>query len=94
MEKKLLYKIAENYDFNNLERYGFHKTEPKQNPWWQCVLQIDWSTGLGFYIESLSVNIKTRNIYLDYKKELNNFRYQEKIDRMLNDGLLIESTPR
>jgi len=90
MKKKLDYKIKEGYDFNNLKQYGFSKTQPKENPWWQYPIQIDWSTGLGFYKESININNKTNEVYLVWEETISQFKHQDVIDKLLGDNALIK----
>jgi hypothetical protein len=90
MKNKLNYKVKDGYDFSNLKKYGFWKTEPTGNPWWQCVLQSDWSTGLGFFLEDISINIKTNEVFLHVDETIKNCRHHNLIRQMLVDDVLYE----
>ena len=90
MESKLNYMVNQDYDLNNLKDYGFYKTQPKENPWWQNPLTIDHTNGLGFYVESLSINKNTREIFVDIEDGFKAEKYLELIDRMIENDVLKE----
>jgi hypothetical protein len=91
MKKKLNYKVSDGFNYDNLKKYGFWKTEPIGNPWWQCILQSDWSTGIGFFLEDIAINIETREVFLHIDENIKVQKHNELILQMVNDNVLISN---
>jgi hypothetical protein len=86
------YTIKENYDLNNLKKYGFTKTEPKDiNPWWQRPFDTDWSGFFGTWRSELLISKEDRRLLAKYEENANLDRLNEALQEMINDGVFEES---
>ena len=85
------YTIREDFDLSNLKEYGFSKTEPAENIWWQRIFNIVWKSRIGVWSSELLVNKENRKLYMKYDEgiNLNNINYT--IERMKQDGVLVEN---
>ena len=57
--QNVIYKVNPKISFDNLCEYGFYKTQPKENPWYQCPIKMQWSGGIGWWDESISISKET-----------------------------------
>lgn len=90
MNKKFTgYTIKEDYDLNNLEEYGFYKTEPANiNPWWQCPFNITWNA-IGTWDSELFVDKNDRKLLMWHDKYSNLDKLNRTIEEMKQDGVFI-----
>ena len=92
VRKSTGYTIKKDYDLNNLKKYGFTKTEPKDiNPWWQRPFDMDWSGFFGTWRSQLLISKEDRRLLADYEENANLDRLNETLQEMINDGVFEES---
>ena len=81
------YIIKEDYDLNNLGRYGFTKTAPVEiNPWWQRPFDITWGI-IGTWNAELLVSKEDRKLMKKVKNGFDASELQMLIGVMVNDGV-------
>ena len=84
------YIIKEDYDLNNLNKYGFWKTEPKNtNPWWQRPFNVRWSL-IGTWDSELLVSKNDRKLLMEYKEDCNMDMLNKTIEEMKLDDVFID----
>jgi hypothetical protein len=91
MDTKLNYKVCDNFDYSKLKGYGFYKTEPSGNPWWQNPLTFDRVGAIGFYKESLNINKETKEVYLATEDNFIATKYKDVISKLVEDNILINT---
>ena len=72
--------VRDDFDLNNLELYGFYKTQPKRNPWWQCFFGTN-------YEACLLININDRKLLLKSDKDYELSEVMEAINKMKSDDI-------
>ena len=92
MENKFTgYIIREDYDLNNLEQYGFYKTEPaRTNPWWQRPFNITWDV-IGTWDSELLVDKRDRKLLTWHDDGANLDRLNKTIEDMKQDGVFVNN---
>ncbi len=81
------YIIRKDYNLNNLRRYGFYKTEPKNvNPWWQRPFNITWGM-IGTWKSELLVDKNDRKLLMKYTNNCNMSEIKNTIEEMKRDGV-------
>ena len=80
------YVIREDYDLNNLKKYGFYKPEPDICPWWQKPFNIVWNL-FGTWDTELLVNRNDRKLLKKVKEGSNTDDLQKTLDKMISDGV-------
>lgn len=88
MEKEFTgYIIRDDYDLNNLARYGFTKTKPVDvNPWWQRPINIFWH-GIDTWDTELLVSKEDRKLMQKVRNGADVSDLRMLIGIMLNDGV-------
>ena len=91
MEKDFTgYIIREDYDLNNLKKYGFWKTEPKNiNPWWQRPFNMTWSI-IGTWDSELYVSRNDRKLLMKQTDGCNLDELNSVLEEMKQDGVFID----
>ena len=85
------YIIREDYDLNNLKKYGFTKTTPIDiNPWWQCPFNMDWSGVFGTWDSELLVNRNDRKLLMKHEVGANLDKLNKVIEEMKADDVFID----
>ena len=85
------YIIREDYDLNNLARYGFTKTRPVDiNPWWQRQININWDGGIGTWDTELLVSKKDRKLMKRVRNGADVSDLRMLIGVMVNDGVFAD----
>jgi hypothetical protein len=83
------YIVKEDYDLNNLEEYGFWKTEPKDiNPWWQRPFNMKWDF-IGTWDCELLVNRDDRKLYRKCDDGCNMDKLNDTLEKMKQDDIFI-----
>lgn len=83
------YIIKEDYDLNNLVKYGFWKTEPKDiNPWWQRPFNITYN-GIGTWDCELFVSREDRKLLMKQTEGCDLNKFNKTIEEMKQDGVFI-----
>ena len=83
------YIIKEDYDLNNLVKYGFWKTEPKDiNPWWQCPFNITYN-GIRTWDCELFVSREDRKLLMKQTEGCDLNKFNKTIEEMKQDGVFI-----
>lgn len=92
MEKDFTgYIIREDYDLNNLKKYGFWKTEPaKINPWWQRPFNMTWSI-IGTWDSELFVSRNDRKLLMKHTDGCNLDELNSVLEEMKQDGVFINA---
>lgn len=86
------YTIKKDYDLNNLKKYGFRKTEPKDiNPWWQRPFDNEWRGFFGTWRSELLISKEDRRLLSKCEENANLDRLNETLQEMINDGVFEES---
>lgn len=90
MNKKFTgYTIKEDYDLNNLEEYGFYKTESANtNPWWQRPFNINWNV-IGTWDSELFVDKNDRKLLMWHDKDANLDKLNKTLEEMKHDGVFV-----
>ena len=83
------YTIREDYNLNNLKKYGFFKTEPiKTNPWWQRPFNITWDV-IGTWDSELLVSKEDRKLLMKCDKDCNLGKINNTLEEMKQDGVFV-----
>lgn len=83
------YIIKEDYDLNNLVKYGFWKTEPKDiNPWWQRPFNITYNS-IGTWDCELFVSREDRKLLMKQTEGCDLNKFNKTIEEMKQDGVFI-----
>jgi hypothetical protein len=86
------YTIKRDYDLNNLKKYGFNKTEPKDiNPWWQRQFNINWDRFFGTWETELLVSREDRKLLSLCEEKANTDSLNKILQDMQDDGVFEES---
>jgi hypothetical protein len=86
------YTIKRDYDLNNLKKYGFGKTEPKDiNPWWQRQFNINWSRFFGTWETELLVSREDRKLLSKCEENANTDNLNRTLQEMIADCVFEES---
>ena len=85
------YTIKKDYDLNNLKKYGFEKTMPKENPWWQRPFDTDWSGFIGTWETELLVSRDDRKMLSKCEENANLDSLNRTLQEMINDGVFEKS---
>ena len=82
------YTIKQDYDLNNLKKYGFMKTEPRDtNPWWQRQFDINWSRFFGTWESELLLSREDRKLLSLCEENANLDKLNKILQEMINDGV-------
>ncbi len=79
------YVIREDYDLNNLKKYGFYKTRPVDiNPWWQRPFGITWNI-FGTWDSELLVSREDRKLLMKVREGSDTEELQKTLNQMINE---------
>lgn len=87
MENRI-YQLKKGVRCSSLGKYGFYKTQPKDNPWYQYPIHIDWNGGLGIWHEIININKETHEVIVecDYEQWSNNL--QNKFNKLVDEKII------
>jgi hypothetical protein len=88
------YTIKKDRDLNNLKKYWFIKTEPKDtNPWRQRQFNINWNRFFGTWETELLVSKEDRKLLSKCEEDANIDGLTKIIQEMIIDGVFEQDHP-
>ena len=80
------YVIRADYDLNNLQKYGFTKSQPDICPWWQRPFDITWNI-IGTWNTELLVSRDDRKLMKKVKDGCDTSKLEATLAEMIKDGI-------